>query len=215
MQDMNETSIRDLLQQAMTDDEPPLGPHIVSGAVRAARKVRRLRLAAGIGAAAAIVPALAFGVPAVAGALAPTAPAQQHAALAPGPSGPAHASTAPAPKQPHSRSIVPPNAYSLFRPVLPAVPPVADPVPITDQSVGQLLIDDMPAGARLSQIMARADANAGDPSAVGQLAEGQFNDVTTAFGSGLVTADLLHDATEYFGSTLARRHRTGHGTGAF
>ena len=71
---MNETAVRDLLQQAMDGDEPPIGPQIVSGAVRAASRTRRRQLAAGIGVTAAIVPALAFGVPAAAGALAPAAP---------------------------------------------------------------------------------------------------------------------------------------------
>lgn len=80
---MNETAVRDLLQQAMDGDEPPIGPQIVSGAVRAASRTRRRQLAAGIGVTAAIVPALAFGVPAAAGALAPAAP-QHGVALAPG-----------------------------------------------------------------------------------------------------------------------------------
>lgn len=72
-------------------------------------------------------------------------------------------------------------------------------MPITSQSIGQLLIDDLPAGARTNGLMGNADASAGDPSAVGQLAEVEFNDVATESGSGLVQVDLLHYTTGIFG----------------
>src|SRR5258707_10002857 len=71
---MNETTVRDLLHQAMAGAEPPPGPHISGGGVRAARWPRRRHWAAGICAAAAILPGLALGVPAAVGALSPAAP---------------------------------------------------------------------------------------------------------------------------------------------
>ena len=84
--EMNETAIRD---SAAADDGTARSRRsagqIVGGAVRAAQHGPAGAQAGGRnhGVAAAIVPALAFGVPAIAGALAPAAP-QHGVALAPG-----------------------------------------------------------------------------------------------------------------------------------
>ena len=80
---MNETTVKDLLRQAMAGDEPPVGPQIVGGAVRAARSARRRQVAGAIVAVAAIAPGLAFGVPAIAHALAPPAAGQHGYGLTP------------------------------------------------------------------------------------------------------------------------------------
>ncbi len=214
---MNETAVHDLLRQAMTGEEPPIANDLVAGAVRAARKARRRRLAAVIVPAAAIVPALAFGVPAVAHTLVPAAPVQHGIALSPGAAGSgqakhvgkAHATKKSQGQAAQSHASPPANSYIPIRPVLPAGRSEVDPVPITSQSVGQLLIDDLPAGAHLNQLMANADASAGDPTSVGQLAVAEFNDVTTAFGSGSVQANLLHYTTGFFGQVCPTTNAQG------
>jgi RNA polymerase sigma-70 factor (sigma-E family) len=165
----------------------------------AARKTRRRQLTAGIAVAAAIIPALVFGVPAITGALAPAGPAPAHSGHA---SKPRHATATPHPGAP---AFIPPLSRSYYpvQPVLPAEQSEVDPVSITSQSIGQLLIDDLPAGAQPDQLMANADANAGDPSAVGQNAEAIFLNVITKSGSGSVDADLLHYTTGFFGQVCS------------
>ncbi len=63
---MTETAVRDLMRQAMTGNEPPMGP-VLGQAVRAARRVRRQRQAASAAAAAVIAVGLVVGVPAIGG----------------------------------------------------------------------------------------------------------------------------------------------------
>jgi hypothetical protein len=176
---MNETVLRDLLQQTMESDEPPIGRAIVGSAVRGARTIRRRRLAAGITAAAALVPALAFGVPAVAGALAPAIPVR-HIPVQP------LAGGIPAKKTTHA--AVPVTTFTFVRPRRLASHADVNPVPITIQSLGQLLIDDLPAHAQMSQIEASVNV---DPSATYRTADAWFNDVTTPIGSGTVQADNM------------------------
>ncbi len=184
---MNETVIRDLLRQTMAGEEPPIGRAIVGGAVRGARTARRHRLAAGIMAAAAIVPALAFGVPAIAGALAQQAPVKHYGFL-PSAGGTAVKSHA-------GKAHVHRGMTTVFvRPRLPAIIPDPNPVPVTNQSLGQLLIDDLPAGARMSQIEAGinpAGSQPGQAPTAFETAHAWFNDVTTPIGSGLVQADMM------------------------
>jgi hypothetical protein len=176
---MNETVLRDLLQQTMAGEEPPIGRPIVGGAVRGARTARRRRLAAGITAAAAMIPALAFGVPAVAGALAPAAPVR-HIPVQP------LAGLAPAKKVHHAAASL--TTFAFVRPRGLAYHADVSPVPITVQSLGQLLIDDLPARAQMSQIEASVNVN---PSATYRTADAWLNDVTTPIGSGTVQADNM------------------------
>ncbi len=85
-----------------------------------------------------------------------------------------------------------PDDTAVFaRPKLPVSSPDSDPVPITNQSVGQLLLDDLPAGARPSQIEASADANAGSAGVTYRTADAWLNDVATPSGSGNVQADMM------------------------
>jgi hypothetical protein len=182
---MNETAIRELLQQAMAEAEPPPGPHIIGGAVRAARRTRRRHWAAGIGAAAIIVPGLALGVPAVVGALSQAAPAG-HARIVPAAVGAPRAHT-----KGHART---PSAIPMVfqRPAGLVSTPEVNPVPITSQSVGQLLIDDLPAGTRTSQI--QADKNF---SGTG-VAYAYFNNVSTPIGAGLLQATMMRAGSRPF-----------------
>jgi hypothetical protein len=177
---MNETVLRELLQETMAGDEPPIGRPMVGGAVRGARRARRRRLAAGITAAAAIIPALAIGLPAVAGALAPATPVRRIPVqpLAGGP---------PVKKTTH-HAAAPVTTFMFVRPRRLANHADVNPVPITIQSLGQLLIDDLPAHAGMSQIEASVNVN---PSATYRTADAWFNDVTTPIGSGTVQADNM------------------------
>jgi hypothetical protein len=201
---MNETSVKDLLRQAMAGDEPPVSPQIVGGAVRAARSARRRQVAGAIVAVAAIAPGLAFGVPAIAHALAPPAAGQHGYVLTPAAdSGSSHAKkydrvrstpkrakkgqpppASNAPKKSRSGS----SQYTFLQPkqLIPANE--VNPVPITSQSVGQLLLDDLPAAAQPSQIEANANAN---PSAATQVAMAWLEDVKSALGSGEVQATVM------------------------
>jgi hypothetical protein len=202
---MSETAVRDLLHQAMAGEEPPINPNLLSGAVRAARRARRGRAAAGIGAAAAIVPALAFGVPALAGVLSPATPGHQPGSVTnglagTGPVAPSSARTgrshpiSRAGKHPRTRStsrseVTPASgagARPFVRPTVPPASPDPNPVAITRQSLGQLLIDDLPTGAHLSQVM--ASTNTGTQIRV---AEAEFNDVSTSAGAGTVQARMM------------------------
>jgi hypothetical protein len=189
---MNETSVKDLLRQAMAGDEPPVGPQIVGGAVRAARSARRRQVAGAIVAVAAIAPGLAFGVPAIAHALAPPAAGQHGYGLTPAAeSGSSHAkkydrvrSTPKRAKKGRSGS----SQYTFLTPKQLTAASEVNPVPITSQSVGQLLLDDLPAGTQPGQIEANANAN---PSAATQVAMAWLEDVKSALGSGEVQATVM------------------------
>jgi hypothetical protein len=152
-----------------------------------------------------MVPALAFGVPAVAGVLSPAAPGLQAGSGTPGLAGfgPGAASSAQAGRaHPNSRAgkhIRPrkasrsagtpasgAGARPFVRPTVPPASPDPNPVAITKQSLGQLLIDDLPAGAHLSQVM--ASTNTGTQIRV---AEAEFNDVSTSAGAGTVQARMM------------------------
>jgi len=80
------------------------------------------------------------------------------------------------------------------RPVRPAKPLTvseADPVPITAQSLGQLLIAVLPAGASHSEVMASTGAGSGPTG----LALANFDVVTTRHGSGSVSVQLIRAGT--------------------
>jgi hypothetical protein len=202
---MNETTIRNVLQQAMAGQEPPIGQGILGGAVRAARVARRRRFVTGVVAVAAAVPALAFGVPALAGALSPTAAAAHGGSFAPGSAqgGARHHASSPrrhAIRKVHGQQrVVKPMLIRLVRPVLRGGSLGTNPVPITNKSFGQLMIDDMPAGAHLSQIEANVNAGALWNSHYRDAAA-WFENVVTAAGGGEIQANLLDDTTGYFGS---------------
>jgi PASTA domain len=83
------------------------------------------------------------------------------------------------------------DTAAFVRPKLPVSSPDPDPVAITNQSVGQLLLDDLPAGAHPSQIEASADANAGSAGVIYRTADAWLNEVTTPIGSGNVQADMM------------------------
>jgi hypothetical protein len=185
---MKETAVRDLLRQTVGSDEPPIGAHILGGALRGARAARRRRLAVAITAAAAVIPALAFGVPAVAGALSPAAPVHHYGfpSLTGGSAAKPHA-TIKARVFPRHRTA-PATTFTFVRPKRLTGSQDPNPVPITIQSLGQLLIDDLPAGAQSSQIEASVNVN---PSATYRTADAWFNDVTTPVGSGTVQADMM------------------------
>ncbi len=63
---MTETAVRDLMRQAMSGYEPPMGP-VLGKALRAARRAKRQRLAASVAAAALIGACVAIGWSAVGG----------------------------------------------------------------------------------------------------------------------------------------------------
>jgi hypothetical protein len=187
---MSETSLRDLLRHAMAGDEPPISHHILGSAVRAARRTRRLRLVAAVSATAAAVSALAFGVPALAGAPGHAAIAQHPAGIGPS-SG--HGGNKPASHRRHlpKKQTASPGNLQFLRPKLPTASVDANPVPITDQSLGQLLIDDMPAGARLSQIEATVNPLPNSAPVTYRTVYAGFNIVTTPVGAGLVQASMM------------------------
>jgi hypothetical protein len=188
---MSETSVRDLLRDAMAGDEPPIRQQLLDSAVRAARRTRRLRFWAALSATAVAVPALAFGVPALAGVLGHTATGQRGAGIGPssGQSGRIHE------RARHSartqRAAASPSSLQFLRPRLPTAVPAANPVPITNQSLGQLLIDDMPKGARLSQIQATVNPLPNSAPVTYRTVYAQFNIVTTPIGAGLVQASMM------------------------
>jgi hypothetical protein len=172
---MTEKAVRDLIWQAMSADEPPIRTDIVGGAVRSARTVRRRRMAAGAAVTAAVVPALAFGTPAIVTALGPAA-AGRHTVGPPPTTGDRsgrHHSTRPA------------DRYPFVRPVLPASSPEIHAVPVTDQSLGQLLVDELPAGARYSHLTAIV------PSPTGRGRQAGASLISrTATGSGSIGVQL-------------------------
>ncbi len=63
---MTETAMRDLMRQAMSGDEPPMGP-VLGKALHAARRAKRQRLAGSMAAAALTAVSLAAGVSVVGG----------------------------------------------------------------------------------------------------------------------------------------------------
>jgi hypothetical protein len=171
---MTEKAVRDLIWQAMSADEPPIRADIIGGAVRGARTVRRRRMAAGVAVAAAVVPALAFGTPAVVAALQPAA--GRHT-LSPPPT------TADRTGRHHSRG--PADRYLFVRPVLPPSSPEIHPVPVTDHSLGQLLVDELPAGARYGRVTASVQPVPGHGRQAGASLMSR-----TATGSGSIGVQL-------------------------
>ena len=100
--------------------------------------------------------------------------------------------------------------FTFVRPRLPATIPEVNPVPITNQSLGQLLIDDLPAGAHMSQIEANDNFN---PSNAYRTAYAWFNKVTMPTGAGLVEAVMMAAGPTAFdfgcagmGSTSCRQY---------
>ena len=197
---MSETSLRELLHDAMTGDEPPIRQQLLGSAVRAARRTRRLRFVAAVSATAAAIPALAFGVPALAGALGHAAIGQHGAGIGPssGQTGRIHERVRHSARPRHAAAS--PSNLQFLRPTLPAAIPEPNPVPITNQSLGQLLIDDMPAGARLSQIQATVDPLPNSAPVTYRTVYAQFNIVTTRIGAGLVQATMMAAGASPFDS---------------
>jgi hypothetical protein len=184
---MNETSLKDLMDQAMTAGEPPLGADLLGGAVRGARRTRRRQVAGVIAAVAAITPAVIFGLPALTSALGSLPPGHGTGVVAPG-----HHRKGPrvSYRIRDYLSLATPGRVDFVHPKLPPAVHEADPVPITIQSMGQLLIDDMPPGARyrgVSGTLHEAGANHPDVVVLGQ--------VRTAQGSGSVISELYKAAS--------------------
>jgi hypothetical protein len=191
---MNDNSIRDVMDQALAA-EPPISPDLLGDVVRAARRTRRRQAAGVIAAVAAITPAFIFGLPALTSAL---------SSLPPG-----HGVVAPGHRHVVSRSdplylwasggTV--TAPSFSRPQLPPGVHETNPVPITRQSVGQLLIDDMPPGATVNNIMAFVGGVGRD-----RLAEAGTDSVYTTAGAGFVRVKL-YPAARPDGNFGCRRTR--------
>src|SRR5215472_442779 len=90
-----------------------------------------------------------------------------------------------------SPSVPPARQYPFVRPPRPITTSEDNPVPITAQSLGELLIDVLPAGASHSQAMASVDAATGETA----LSLANFDEVTTAQGTGSVTVQLIRAST--------------------
>ncbi len=207
-------AVRAALQRAMAGDEPPIRPGIIGGALVEARRIRRWRRLGAASAVAALVPAVAVGLAAGHRAAGPAAAARavrtDVGVLVPGGAAlrsnprPATISAAPATHQlsgapaTHQVSLssrpaaakvilVSPVSYGFVRPVLPAAKPIANPVPITAQTFGQLLIDELPAHAIHTQVMATV-TSAGRQD---RLSLANFDDVTTAYGAGSLSLQLV------------------------
>ena len=200
-------AVRAAIQQAMASDEPPIRPGIVGGALVGARRIRRWRRLAAVSALAAIVPAVAIGMAAVHraagqavlhGTFGYTRSLAQHTGSRPQLSDNAApvlqavpqatpASLARLQKTTVGDAVV----YSFVRPVLPASRSSANPVPITDQSFAQLLLDQLPGGAVHTPVMASVDAAASQD----QLSLANFDQVTTARGEGSVSVQLIRART--------------------
>ena len=201
---MSETNLRDLLHDAMAGDEPPIRQELLGSAVRAARRTRRLRFVAAVSATAVAVPALAFGVPALAGALGHPAIGRHGAGIGPnaGQSGRVHERVRHSARPRHAAAR--PSNLQFLRPKLSATTYVdPNPVQITNQSLGQLLIDDMPKGARLSQIEASINANPNGAPVTYRTVYAAFNIVTTRIGAGLVQATMMEAGASPFDSGCA------------
>lgn len=125
-------------------------------------------------------------MPAVAGALAPAAPVKHQDFPALG----GATAVKPHAKKAHMHAVHRRTTPSFERPRLPATWPDANPVPITSQSLGQLLIDDLPHGAHMSQIEANDNFVGGAPQAY-RSAYVWSNQVTTPGGSGKVEVSMI------------------------
>jgi hypothetical protein len=172
---MTEKAVRDLISRAMSADEPPIRADLIGRAVRGARTVRRRRMAAGVAATAAVVPALAFGTPAVVTALGPAAAGRNTVSPPP--------TTGDRTRRHHSQG--PADRYPFVRPVLPPGSPEIHPVPVTDHSLGQLLVDELPAGARHSRVTANVQSLPGRGRQAGASLMSR-----TATGSGSIGVQL-------------------------
>jgi hypothetical protein len=159
---MTESAVRDLMRQAMAGHEPPMGP-VLGQAILAARRTRRQRLAASVGAVTLIVACVAVGLSA--------AGVPDHGL------------------QRHGLSI---TQVVFVRPALPDLSFIRN-GPITSQSVGQLLVAELPPGAGYSQV--EANANANTPGTTGRTASAWLTEVTTAIGSGPVQAVMTAAGT--------------------
>jgi hypothetical protein len=211
-------AVRAAMQQAMASDEPPIRPGIIGGALVGARRVRRWRRLAGAGALAAIVPAVAIGIAAAPRAAGPTVAHGRPGTIgeaAPGPALQSKSAPDSEPSSPQAQGIAAasrpelrraatsrpalreavvaggPGANWFVRPVLPAAHPAANLVPITTQSFAQLLLDQLPADAVHTQVMATVDAVASQD----QLSLANFDQVTTARGEGSVSVQLIRAST--------------------
>jgi hypothetical protein len=181
---MNETAVKGLLRQAMAAEEPPISPQIIGEAVRAARRARRRQVTGAIAAVAAITPGLAFGVPAVAHALAPKAGAQHGHGLTPA----AGSRSGTAKKYVRVRTAPMTPAFVFARPKQLIEATEVSPVPVTSQAIGQMLLDDLPAKIQPGQIEANANEN---PSAASQAAMAWLEDVRSGLGSGEVQVNMV------------------------
>jgi hypothetical protein len=182
--DPSGAAVRAVLQRAMAGDEPPIRPGIIGGAVRDARRARRWRLLAAASAVAVIGPAAVIGLSAIPGPAGAALPALN--------AGPVRISAArPAAVRPEPEvrqtTVTVRTRYAFVRPARPEAAAEADPEPITAQSLGQLLIDVLPAGARYSEVMASVG---GGGNATG-LSLANFDEVTTARGAGSVSVQLI------------------------
>jgi hypothetical protein len=211
-------AVRAALQQAMAGDEPPIRPGIIGVALVEARRLPRGRRLAGAGALAALVPAVAVslaashraigptearGAPGYVGEVAPAGAGLQsnsvRATISVSPSTVSASSVSPSTHQFAASSrpaaakviVVRPVSYAFVRPVVPAAKLAANPVPITAQSFGQLLIDELPAHAIHTQIMATV-TSAGRQD---RLSLANFDEVTTAYGSGSLSLQLVSART--------------------
>jgi hypothetical protein len=186
---MNETTVRDLFQQAMADAEPPPGPQILGNAVRSASRTRRRQRAASLGAAAVVVPGLAVGVAAAMGALSPAASAgHPGSGTVPGAAASPH-SPENAVRPARHRAVRPRFSLVFERPRGLVEQPEVNPVPITNQSLGQLLIDDLPAGARHGQIQGTVNPLPNAAPVTDRTVYAQTV-VTTSTGTGHVEATI-------------------------
>ena len=214
-------AVRAAIQLAMEQDEPLIRPGVIGGALTEARRIRRWRRMAAACAVAALLPAAAVGLAAAhppAGPAGLAAAARgvrsdvgvvvpRGAALQSN-SGPATVPAAPVAHQvsadpdTHQLSVTSPSyaakvvlvgpvGYAFVRPVLAASRLAANPVPITAQSFGQLLIDDLPAHALHTQVMATVTSAGGQD----RLSLASFDQVTTAAGEGSLSLQLISAST--------------------
>jgi hypothetical protein len=172
------------LRRAMEADEPLIRPGIIGGALRDARRIRRRRRLAAAGAVAVIGPA------AIVGGTVLDRPAGHSLPVAS--AGPARIGAAPQPAlaepSPAVRTTISARTrYPFVRPARPASVSETDPVPITAQSLGQLLIDVLPAGATYSGVMATVGVTTRQTG----LSLANFDQVTTVHGAGSVSVQLI------------------------
>lgn len=210
-------AVRAALQRAMAGDEPPIRPGMIGGALVEARRIRRWRRLGAASAVAALVPAVAVSLASAhrpAGPAAAARAVRSDVGVVPGGAAlqsnprPATISAAPATHRlsgapaTHQVSLssrpaaakvilVSPVRYAFVRPVLAATKPIANPVPITAQTFGQLLIDELPAHAIHTQVRATV-TTAGRQD---RLSLANFDDVTTANGVGSLSLQLVSATT--------------------